>query len=142
MAWPPRTAEYEAAVHAAGKVFISQLPANTNLGPTVAGAPGARTPWRAGAKPVYELAPFAVRVEMGFKEALDSWVAIDGKHAVALDEVITPLAEATGLDHGVVGVVAKTLGIPLSLLILVLIFVGYLMLRNIGAVPPLSRVIQ
>lgn len=142
MAWPPKTAEYEAALHAAGKVFISQLPANTNLGPSVAGKPGGRTAWRPDARPAYELAPFAVQAEMAARDLGQRIEATPGTVAIALDEAITPIIEATGLDHGALGVVAKGLGIPLSLLVLALLFVGYALLRNVGMVPPLSKVVR
>src|SRR3954469_7723401 len=98
MAWPPKTAEYETALHAAGKVFISQLPSNTNLGPSVAGKPGARTAWRPDQRPTYELAPAAVQGEMAALAIGQQVEAIPGDEAIALDNAMTPILEATGLD--------------------------------------------
>lgn len=123
-------------------VFISQLPANTNLGPTVAGAPGARTAWRADRKPVYELAPVDVQREMKWEGVKQSIADAPGKAAVALDPILTPLIEATGLDHGPLGVLAKALGIPFSLFIVILLFVAYAMLRQYGLVPPIKKVVS
>lgn len=146
MAWPPTTANYIAAAKARGLVFIPQLPANTNLGPLVAGAPGARTVPAPGQRAVYELAPLAVRIEQGWIELADAAGALPGRAVIArdnvIDDIVTPIAEATGLDHGPVGLLAKLLGIPLWLAILVVLFVVYAVLRNYGIVPPLTRVVK
>lgn len=142
MAWPPKTAEYERQVHAQGKVFIAQLPANTNLGTSVAGAPGARTQPAPGQRAVYELAPVGVQREM-------AWVALNNANdeanarvVLAIDKAVTPIVEATGLDKGVLGVLAKVAGVPLSVLVVVLVVVVYAMLRQIGAVPSLAKVVK
>lgn len=124
-------------------VFISQLPANTNLGASAAGKVGARSAWRADARPVYELAPNVVQQEMSAYAAGQAAAsAIPSALVTAIDDVITPVAEATGLDHGALGVAAKVLGIPLSVALLLLLFIAWGMLRQVGAVPPLSKVIK
>src|SRR5687767_9741744 len=127
MAWPAQTAEYERQVHAQGKVFIAQLPSNTNLGPSVAGAPGARTqrspelPAAASWRPFYELAPVAVQREMAWVAVKNANDEANAKVVLAIDNAITPIIEATGLDKGVLGVLAKVTGVPLSVLVIVLL---------------------
>lgn len=129
MEWPPLTASYERDVHARGMVFIAQLPSNTNLGASVAGAPGARTEPSPGHRAVYELAPLAVQLEMGYRRAGEKLDEIEGKAVLALDDAMTSVLETTGLDHGALGVAAKVLGIPASVLFIVLLLVLYLFLQ-------------
>lgn len=146
MAWPPTTANYVASVKARGLVFVAQLPANTNLGPSVAGAPGARTVPAPGARAVYQLAPAAVRVEQGWLEFVDDFGALPGRAVIArdniLENIITPIAEKTGLDAGPLGLLAKLLRMPLWLLVVVLLFVAYAALRQFGLVAPLTKVVK
>lgn len=138
MAWPRVVADYIAAVKARGLVFIPQLPANTNLGTAVYRAPGARTVPAPGQRPRYELAPVGVRVALNWIETKENAAAIPGRAVIALEEA----AEAAGLDHGAVGVLAKVLGLPLWLCVVVLVFLGYAVLRQYGVVPSLSSVVK
>lgn len=140
--YPPLTASYAAAAKTRGLIFIPQLPANTNLGPSVAGAPGARTVNTATVRSVYELAPLAVQLEMKWDAAKAAIANAPGTAAVKLDAVVGPLIEASGLDHGVIGLLAKALGVPVAVLVVVLLFVAWGMLRQSGLVPPIKKVIQ
>ena len=65
----------------------------------------------------------------------------DGAWAVA-DRASDRLNEATGADRGVLGVFSKLLGIPYPLSVLLVLFIGYALLRDAGLVPPLSGVVK
>lgn len=101
------------------RVFLPQLPANTVLGPNVAGAPGSRLYTGGG----HELAPLDVQIECGWQGVS---FAVDQAEAAVIAPIAAALSDAAekmGLDHGILGLIAKALGVQ-PWVLLVLIFVG------------------
>lgn len=149
------TSDYMAQVKARGWVYLDQLPFNTPLGRNVEGAPGARSPWSPNGSQ-YELAPLAVRIEQGFLRplqkaadaaALNDLAMVEARDSAfaAVKDSLAKAAEKTGLDHGLFGVLAKALGVPvwflLLLLLLALCFALYALLAAVGAAPSLKKVV-
>lgn len=87
----------------------------------------------------YELAPANVRSVIAAGQVGNKVAIVEGKAAETAEEVV----KATGLDKGLSGLIGKALGMPPGLVIGVALVigvgVGYAMLVNIGAVPPLNK---
>ena len=147
------SAEYQVDVKRRGWIYLSQLPPRvltTVDGKkfSAPGAPGARSPWSPNGSR-YEIAPLTVRIEEGFNSLVQWWNDTNALENLAeverrdtVKNVLIDAAEATGLDHGVPGVVAKALGIPPWLLLVVLALVAYAMLQQARYVPPISKVLS
>lgn len=148
--------EYQADVKRRGWIYLSQLPANTPLGPSVAGRPGARSPWSPTGS-WYELAPWAAQLEAGFFSAVSG--VLDG---VAVYAANNPLGVTTwdedwnyateSWDEAVArfkagfqaannavpslfDILAWALGIPTPVLIVLLAVIAWAVLRNFNLVP-------
>lgn len=145
------TDDYKERVKTMGWVYLPQLPANTPLGPEVAGAPGARSPWAVNGSS-YELAPLPVRIEQGFNSVVSAVAAADAtsdlmmvqwveKIPQSLENLLTPTIQKLGLDSGVFGAAAKLAGIPVWVLVVVAIIVGYAVLMQYGFVPSLKTLV-
>ena len=133
------TKEYEAAVKARGWIYLPQLPANTPLGKRVAGLPGARSAWHPNGSR-YEVAPTAVIAEQkAIARFIEPGITDDDFTDHVRDRLET-VAAATGLDHGIPGVVAKVLGIPPWVLLIVLVVVGWAVLRQYRVVPSVKEI--
>jgi hypothetical protein len=64
--------------------------------------------------------------------------AVGRKVATVVEEV----AEATGVDDGLLGVLAKLLGLPRPLIVLVLVVALWAVARQFGLVPPLRKLVR
>jgi hypothetical protein len=141
------TSDYQALVKAKGWIYLDQLPANTELGPKVAGYPGARGPRQPNTatsygKSPHELAPAGVQLEQGFKRAITAIEVAAAPVQIGIGSAVEDLAAATGLDHGVPGVLAKALGIP-PWLLLVAASVGlYAWAQQQKLVPPVRELFK
>lgn len=56
--------------------------------------------------------------------------------------VSTVITEDLGLGHGVLGVFSKLFGLPYWLSVLLVVFVGYALLRGANLVPPVTAVVK
>lgn len=133
------TSDYQAAVKARGWVYLPQLPANSALGPSVAGRPGARSAWSPTGSS-YELAPSGVQIEQGFARAV---FAVEKKLApaeISIGSAAENAAAAIGIDHGIGGLLAKALGIPPWVLLIVLLVFLYAVARQYKLVPPMREI--
>lgn len=141
-----------AAVKARGWIYLDRLPANTELGPDVAGRPGARSPWRPNGSR-HELAPRAVQLEAGFTSFLDSITGAITEYAIdnpaglsTWDEDLAAFRDGFNKGAALVpspsplDMLAGLLGVKKNTLLLVLALAAYLMLRQARAVPALSQV--
>jgi hypothetical protein len=134
------TSDYEAAVHARGWVYLPQLPGNSELGAAVKGRPGARSPWSPTGS-THELAPLAVQIEQGFAQGIAAVNDAMAPAEIGIGSTLENVAAATGLDHGVAGLLAKALGVPPWVLLVALAVFLFAVARQYKIVPPLREIV-
>jgi hypothetical protein len=152
-------ADYKANVEARGGYFFAALPSNVpGISRTDIGKVGARFPnFSPTAAYTFEVAPELVQLEAAGSSFLDSILSSVTGYAVD-----NPLGVGTwgddwqaGLDSfqkqyqavkdalpgaSVLDILAAVLGISKTVLVVVLLVLGYAMLRGTGLVPPLKQV--
>lgn len=58
------------------------------------------------------------------------------------DAAATVISEDLGLGHGVLGVFSKVFGLPYWLSVVLVVFIGYALLRGANLVPPVTAVVK
>lgn len=60
----------------------------------------------------------------------------------AADKLSNKIDDTLDTKHGILGVFSKLLGIPYPLSVLLVLFIGYALLRGAGLVPPVSGIVK
>lgn len=113
--------DWSAAVHAKGGTVVRR---GSGQGHFAARYKDSKAPggWR------YEDAPLTVRLA----DDLDMVSDAEAKAAGAVADTATSAIEATGLDHGLIGLVSKATGVNRVVLLGVAALVGLALLNNAG----------